>query len=273
MKAVWIVQNFGKSPYNTELIAAARDLGHEVLEIKNDYSPSLLHRYKNGLYCLVFNGSVEMADTIYHELKDNCFPIKYYTSEHYACHRYYPYFSNLLFNDNVVWTTVEQFLRKKFFYYRILGKEALIFARPDAGNKIFQAGLYDLQDIDRIFKDEDQDILILLAAPKKITGEYRFIVSINKEIIAHSTYLYQEQITQIPAVPQAAIEKCQEALERNYFPDSVFVIDICEDNDGNCWVLEINSFSSAGLYACDKKKIVKRVSEIAEEEAEHYGYC
>ena len=58
----------------------------------------------------------------------------------------------------------------------------------------------------------------------------------------------------------------QEVLQIGYYPDSVFVMDVCEDSDGRFWLLEINSFSSAGLYACDKAKIVKEVSAIAEEE-------
>ena len=44
------------------------------------------------------------------------------------------------------------------------------------------------------------------------------------------------------------------------------LIDVCETNEGNFYLLELNSFSSAGLYACKKELIVKRVSEIALED-------
>ncbi len=52
----------------------------------------------------------------------------------------------------------------------------------------------------------------------------------------------------------------------DYYPDSVFCYDICQDGDGECFLLELTSFSSAGLYATNKAAIVKRVSEIAEAE-------
>ena len=47
-------------------------------------------------------------------------------------------------------------------------------------------------------------------------------------------------------------------------------MDIAEDNDGKYWLLELNSFSSAGLYASNKDNIVKKVSEIAEKEYDEY---
>ena len=171
----------------------------------------------------------------------------------------------------MAWTTVTQFVAKKFFYYSIFGKEAVLFLRPDSGNKLFQAELLDIQDVDRRFQNWDKpNDLVLMATPKNIRGEWRFVVTEKKEIVSYSTYSYQGQITKIPSAPQGAIDKCKEALERGYYPDPVFVIDICEDSDGNYWILELNSFSSAGLYACNKDKIVSIISEIAKNEANDY---
>ncbi len=270
MKATWLVENFVKEPSYTELVNSVIKSGRSVLEIKGDYSRSMLTPFKSGKNCVVFNGSINMTEMVYRELYDTCYPISYCNHGSYFCTKYYPYLMDVIFNDNPIWTTVEQFIRKKFFYYGVLGKEAMLFVRPDSGNKEFQAGLFDLQDVDRLFKLYNKDQLILLASPKNIRGEWRFVVSKFGEIISYSTYQFQGQITKIPGAPQGAIDKCKQALSLGYFPDSVFVIDICEDNDGNYWVLELNSFSSAGLYACDKDKIVQRVSEIAEAEAKDY---
>ena len=59
---------------------------------------------------------------------------------------------------------------------------------------------------------------------------------------------------------------CEEVLAHGWHPDPVYVIDIVEDNNGKFWLMELNSFSSAGLYACDKQAIVREVSAIATEE-------
>jgi len=58
----------------------------------------------------------------------------------------------------------------------------------------------------------------------------------------------------------------KEILKVGYYPDSVFCIDICQDTDGNFWLMELTAFSSAGLYGCEMEKVVKRVSEIAIED-------
>lgn len=56
-----------------------------------------------------------------------------------------------------------------------------------------------------------------------------------------------------------------------YYPDSLFCVDICQDADGDYWLLELTSFSPAGLYSMQKDLVAKRVSEIVEMEyQEHF---
>jgi hypothetical protein len=149
----------------------------------------------------------------------------------------------------------------------------MIFVRPDSGEKTFQAQLIDLQDFDNFWSvgsrmsAEDDDVVVV-STPKNIQAEFRVVCSKynDGEIIAHSTYQYQKLRTLIPSVPVGVLDKCKEVFKCGYFPDSVFCIDIFQDGDLNFWVGELTSFSSAGLYACDKKKIAHQVSQIAEME-------
>ena len=226
-----------------------------------------LDEFKFYEHCVIFAGSIELTEIIKKELP-HCYPVAYCTKANYFCSKYYSYFGKLLFNDKYFLISLKELVRNKFFYWGVLGKEALIFIRPDSGQKPFQAQLLDLLDLDN-FHSKNKDIeheLVLVSSPKNIQGEYRFIVTKYEEIIGHSTYRYQGQITKIPSVPTKALEFCKEVLKIKYFPDSVFVIDICEDNDENYWIMELNSFSSSGLYESNKENIVKRVTEIAKEE-------
>ena len=149
----------------------------------------------------------------------------------------------------------------------------MIFVRPDSGEKTFQAQLLDLQDFDKFWENGIQSSAtdtdtVIISTPKKINGEFRLVCSKYNggEIIAASTYQYQGKSTLIPSVPPQAIEKCKEILNVGWYPDSVFCVDIFQDADGNCWLGELTSFSSAGLYATNKKKVVEKVSEIAYKE-------
>lgn len=269
MKTHWIVENMTHESSYDELIKEIKRLGHPIKVLTKGYKHSDLDEFRDGSKNpIIFLGSIEMTEIIKKELLPTCFPVAFCTFENYLCSKYMSYFGKYLFNDRYAMVSLAELQRQKFFYYGVFGKEALLFVRPDSGQKPFQAQLVDLLDIDRFTEREKERShqTVVVSSPKTIRGEWRFVVSKDQEIIAMSTYQYQGQITKIPSAPPAAIELVKEILKVGYYPDTIFCIDICEDNDGNYWLLELNSFSSAGLYACNKEKIVTRVSDIVERE-------
>lgn len=273
MKARWIIENFTDSEDYRNLISAVQGLGRDcfVIDKRNhfDFDSS---GYKEN-ECVIFQGSINMTHNIRQRLPKGCFPIAYNTSSNYLCSAYYPVFKDSLFNDRYEFTTALDLTENKFKYYEKFGKDAMIFIRPDSGEKTFSGQLLDLQYFDRFWNNhivcnaKDEDVIIV-STPKQINGEWRFVCSKYNggEIIAVSTYMYQGKRTFIPSAPAKATELCQSLLKKGYYPDSVFCIDICQDADGNFWLLELTSFSSAGLYATDKVKVAEKVTAIVEEE-------
>lgn len=272
MKAHWIVENFTDSDDYRELVAAVRRSGRECFVIGRhnhfDFDPSGFSEHE----CVIVQGSIQMTKNIRSRLPHGCFPVAYNSWNNYLCSAWYPKFQDLLFNDKHEFMTLGELKANKFDIYRRFGKEALIFVRPDSGEKSFSGQLIDLQDFDRIWnnavasnaKDED---LVIVSTPKTINGEWRFVCSkYDNEIIAQSTYQYQGKKTLIPSAPAGAAELCKKIWNRDCHPDSVYCVDICEDADGNFWLLEFTSFSSAGLYETNKDRVVQKVSEIAEKE-------
>jgi hypothetical protein len=147
----------------------------------------------------------------------------------------------------------------------------MIFIRPDGGDKSFTGRPLDLQDFDKFWTNDvvcgaKKEELVVVSTPKNIRGEWRYICTNQKEILGVSLYKYNDQRTYIPSAPEKATKLASEILAVGWYPDPVFTVDICEDMDGNYWLLEMNSFTSAGTYAAPKGPIVKRVSEIAEDE-------
>jgi hypothetical protein len=248
---------------------AVKEMGYPLIEINGDYSKEILYSLAESSNCVIINGSIKMCKLIYDELKDNCFPIRYCNFEKYKCSAYYSHFGEYLFNDKYAIMSLKEICRQKYDVWGHYGKDALIFLRPDSGEKLFQAGVVDIIDINKLY-ESNKDIeheLGLVSTPKNIIWEGRFIVSKYKDIIAYSTYRFQGNICLIPSVPPETLKFCKMLLEKiEYYPDSVFCFDICQDSDKECWLLELTSFSSAGLYASNKNAIVKRVSEIAEED-------
>lgn len=267
MKTQWIVENLTNEPSYLELVEAIKKEGCPLKEIKGDFKYSDLEGL-NWEAPVLFFGSIEMTNTAFNRMGGRYHPIAYCDQRNYLCTKYMSHYGKYLFNDKYAIVSLGELQRQKFFFFGVFGKEALIFIRPDSGQKPFQAQLLDLLDLDR-FCDTNKHLLhelVIVSSPKTIIWEGRFIVSHHKDIISYSTYRFQGQVTKIPSVPPQALATCKTLLDVGYYPDNVFCLDLCQDADGNFWLLELNSFSSAGLYASDKSKIVRRVGEIAEED-------
>lgn len=267
MKLTWLIENFTDSPDYQDLIEAVRKSGRvcHVIDKRNnfEFKPDAYRHEK----LLLFQGSIQLGKLVKKSLPESS-PVLFCNDSAFLCTSYYPVFQDYLFNDRHVATTVNNLKNNKFEYYARYGKEALIFIRPDGGDKPFTGQLLDLQDFERFWANNvvcnvaDSDI-IYISTPKEIIGEWRFVVSHSK-IIAQSTYVFQNQKTLIPSAPKKATELVLELLKVGYHPDPVYCIDICQGKDELFYLLELGSFSHCGLYACDKDDIVKEVSELIE---------
>ena len=263
----WIVENVTGSLDYTDLIGAIKE--------SNRFCSIIDHRNKfkfnpEGFEpkdCVIVLGSIQLTKTIASQLPANCFPISYASFSNYKCSSYYSKLQSVLFNNQHEFTTIKYLKENRFEFYEKFGREAVIFVRPDSGEKPFQAQLLDLQDFDKFWEKEEQDgtDIIIIATPKSILGEFRIVCSDKGEIIATTTYQYQGQRTLIPNVPTGALQKCEEVFKLGYFPDPIFCIDIFQDTNRKFWVGELTSFSSAGLYATNKKLLVSRVNDIVEQ--------
>ena len=180
------------------------------------------------------------------------------TFENYDCSAYYPLVQELLFNDDHIFLPFQDLVRKKWQIYGWLGKESKIFIRPNSGKKDFPAAVVDIEELDDFIWDYNCDYegLAVISSPKGCFGEWRFVVS-EGEIIAVSSYRYQNVITQVPSAPVGATQLVQKVIDKGINPDKIFCVDVVQDMGGEFWVMELTSFSSAGLYACDVKKIAE----------------
>lgn len=282
MKVNWIIENFTKENSFKELSEAVEKLGYPLLKINSDYKKKDVSEFLKSYYsevldiniyqnaCVIANGTIKMCKILKEELENWCAPVLYSDFSKYKCSSYYSHFGPYLFNDKYCLMSLKEIVRQKFDVWGHYGKDSVIFCRPDSGEKIFQAGVLDIIDLPQLYdanKDYEHD-LMLVSTPKNIKWEGRFIVSKYKEIIAYSTYRFQGNVTIIPAVPEESKKFVKELLNVGYYPDSVFCFDVCQDSDDAYWLMELTSFSSAGLYASNKLDIVKRVSEIAWEDFE-----
>lgn len=230
-----------------------REFGIEKLVAQFDASYKVKDWDSNVPHKGVFIGSIAGSNWI----RANRPRVKQWaTFENYACSVYYPQVQELLFNDRYAFIPFKDLSRRKWDLYGWLGKESLIFVRPDSGEKSFPAELVDLQDIDKLVDNYDYQGLAVVSTPKNFVGEWRFVVS-GRKIWAVSSYRYQGIYTCVPSAPLGASQLVQKVIDKNIEPDDIFCVDVVQDTAGDFWVMELTSFSSAGLYACNVDKIAE----------------
>ncbi len=139
MNLKWIIENFTDSEDYRNLIESVRKLPREcfVIDKRNhfDFDPS---GFNEG-DCVLFQGSIQMAKNVASRLPKNCFPVGYNTWQNYLCSSYYSHFKDILFNDKHKFITAGELKANKYDFYKEFGKEAMIFVRPDSGDKPFTA--------------------------------------------------------------------------------------------------------------------------------------
>lgn len=260
----WIIENITKEPSYLALAAAAKNKALHVEEIKGDFSKSCVDWIPTHTKVALF-GSIEMVKIIGSILRrKQVWVVNENSARKYLCTAYYPYFTDLLFNDRYVVAPLGYFLERSSFFFDILGSDGCLFVRPNTGEKSFKGSLLKVEDMD-VFKAQVSDEkaeLIIVSSPKNIKSEWRFVVCSNGKIITQSSYKIENKHTRTQDAPPEAFNFVHKVLERGYFPDNLFCIDIAEDSDGKFWLLELTSLNSAGLYACDMGKIVEAVEKL-----------
>ena len=213
----WIIENLVKEPSFLELSEEAKKQGFPVQDIKGDFAHADISHYKDQ--CVIFNGSIEMCKLVKNNLIANGnAPITYSTFENYLCSKYYGIFGKYLFNDRYVMLPLSELNRNFYHFYGVYGKEAMLFIRPDSGDKVFKAGLFDLKDFEDFYNQykEFRNELVIVSTPKNLRGEWRFVCTRHKEILAVSSYRYQGLNTRVPSAPTKATKLCEEILSVGY---------------------------------------------------------
>jgi ATP-grasp domain, R2K clade family 3 len=141
------------------------------------------------------------------------------------------------------------------------------FMRPLSGFKTFPGQVFKEETIDFEFNSTQklssvmEDTLCMIAPVKKLIAEYRFII-VNNEVVGGSQYRRDDKLDVRRDYSNDALRMAKRMAMHSWQPDLVYTCDVADTEDGP-YIIEINSFSCAGLYACDLSNVVKRVNEVA----------
>jgi len=282
MKPKWLIEHFDDKNGTRDLIAEVKRQGYEVSTI--EYEP-LQKGSINAIgpeECVITQTSIDVARQIMKEKK--WVPGPWLTAKNYECTSYYPHLGPFLLNDPYVMMPRKDIPRHASQLNNWLGKDNKLFMRPNSGLKPFTAQVFNLHTrvqwppdpYDSHFlllasewkwveEFTDPDTLIVIAGPKTIQAEYRFVIA-GTEVVTGCQYMPEIAVGWTQAARDLAAE-----VAKTYQPDPMFIVDICFDGE-KYHLMEIGAFSVAGLYACKMEDIVKAAVKIAKKEWEDiYG--
>ncbi|MCJ2128458.1 ATP-grasp domain-containing protein [Methylobacterium sp. E-045] len=174
---------------------------------------------------------------------------------------------DLMLNDDFILLPYGEVLRRGCD-----GLGEAFFLKPEAVTKAFTGFVMTRETWDAEVETIHQksalpvDALCVVAKPREIEGEFRFVI-VDGAVVTGSQYRWNDRLD----VRMDVLPICQEMavrVTRNpWQPDRVSVCDIALlEGRTKAKVVELNSFSTSGLYACDTRAIVKAVSRSAQRE-------
>ncbi len=258
MNTSWLIQSNTFSTDTTPIVHEVKSQGMEVCTV--DYStlkvcdPEIASWWPNHpVVCYGDIDFVRYVQTLF------SFPGASCNFHNMRCSTYYAYLGQHLLNDQYIMMPLGDLQRR---WKRILEqvKYRPLFVRPDSGAKPFSGFLiapHDKHEIQALSREVGPETPVVVAPKKSISSEYRFVIC-DRQVIAGCRYLPEES----PEYSTLSFRLAKIISLEQWQPDICYTVDIAESN-GKAYLLEINSFSCAGLYSCDIGNIVRSVSEIA----------
>lgn len=212
----------------------------------------------------IFHGSLQFGKLI----RSMSSEIKVYcTLSNYECVHYYPRFGEYLLNSDYIMLPLGDILRRKSWIFRTLAQGSLFF-RPSSGYKTFTGLVLSEGELEKELpfweRQMDPQSIVIAAPVRPISKEWRAVV-VGEKVITAGQYRESGLDVRIREVPEKVLNYAQDVVNSvHYRPDPAWTIDVCESGD-ELKVLEVGSFSCAGLYACDYTAVIKAVNELAED--------
>ncbi len=176
---------------------------------------------------------------------------------------YSSYWGKYLLNGDAVVTTYAELIRRKDFFYDILGENNAIFIRPVHNDKVFTGRVIYKEEFDLEIQRMGHNFIVgfspsmqvVISRPKNVHQEWRLAI-VNRKIVASTLYYTNQFEDHRQLHDDKVIELANQVLKEEWQPDDVYVLDLCTTKAGNVYVLEIGSLNSAGWYAMDCGAII-----------------
>lgn len=211
--------------------------------------------------CVVFLGTIPLMRHI--QIHHRWSPGGWCNASRFDCTQYYPAFSHVLLNADCLMLDLEDAIADVEDIFRRFAEGGRVFIRPLGLEKTFTGRCVEPEAYDSALRSAAYSRCgVLIARPKPIGCEWRIVVG-PRGVVAASRYRKGGDLSVEPGCPDGVRSFVEHVLSTTeYRPDDLFMLDVC-DSGGSLQLLELNSFSCSGLYACDPERVVAEAAQLA----------
>jgi hypothetical protein len=256
MKTVWVIESDVYKDQHQALKQAIQKLNQEHIEWKDEWLdtqqfPELIGRK------VIFHGCLSNADYVF---KNKLWePGSYCDVDQFLCSRWYEQAKPWLLQSNWMLSTVKKLVENPQSVTNTI-KTDQFFVRPNSPLKPFSGRVlsknsvtYEALDFGFYFDNPDEEIVI--SDLKRVEKEWRYVI-VGQQVITGSSYLADNRAASDDEWKGEPLELAKQIASQMKAPQEVYILDICYSG-GEYKLLELNPFSGADLYNCDRHKIVE----------------
>lgn len=263
MKPDWLIQTNMEGVDTKQMIAEVTAQGMVVRPIDHRLGAHIDFSEYDPHDCIVGYGDIDFVRQV--NTRAPFIPGAWCNFENMKCSTYYAYFGKYLLNNKYIMLPLGDLLRRWDNF--ISSTINSWFIRPDSGVKSFTGYVVapdEKHKIQALISKVGPETLVVIAPEKEIAAEWRFVIC-DRKVITGCQYLPDES----PNFPPSSLRLAGIIALQEWQPDLCYTVDIAESR-GAVYLLEINSFSCAGLYDCNIASIVQWASKAAIKEWEEY---
>jgi hypothetical protein len=262
MKINWILEREVFNDNHDRLAEAVKKAGHKVVSWddfwrENGNWPSFENEHT------IFHGSLGNANRIASELTWN--PGVFCNTSAFECRAWYEKARSWIIHENWVFSTVSEFMSEPERCLAGIGSPENFFVRPDSPLKPFSGRVIhhdklSFEALDYGFYYEDKNLPIVITPVSDIGMEWRFVIA-GQEVIASSAYEASDRTESNSECPLEVADYAKKAAIALIPPDPIYILDVCVAGS-DIKLVEINPFSGADLYGCNREAIISAVEDI-----------
>ena len=262
MNVTWIIQtNMGSASDIGQYVQAVKNSGANVIEVEHiPFSDEVPKIKVNGPIVVYGATSFISACSKDKILSKGIFG----DSETLTYQNWAQHYNEMLLNspDVVQLMTVGDFSEKA-----IKDDEELIFVRPQHDTKSLVGKVWTAKDFKQwcdvastnVFAGVSKDTPIVVGKTFGIDAEWRLVV-VDGEVVTASQYYKRGKLFKERGAPDEVIQFANDVIAR-WNPLPAYIIDICK-SAGNCYIMEVQGFNSAGTYFCDMEKVARKLNDF-----------